>query len=412
NEGVQRLRDTLHEEGLYASEVSAETVPHPSTHQMDVIVHVRAGRRARVKEVHLKNGTEYRDAEILSRLKMKPGREITSTRIQRGIARIRNFLVKKGHLNARALVHRGDYDAVTNRLPLELEVTEGPRVQIAVVGVKISNSELKKLVPVYQEGAVDVDLLEEGKRNIRERLERQGFYDAEVDYATTTREAQLGKNEKGAEEIITYKVERGDRHKLTAVEIAGNHYFSTDLLHSRLQITVASFGVRERFSRRLTESDRDSMRNLYLANGFANAQVEAQVLDNYEGKEGNLLIRFIVTEGKQTRVAGLSFEGVHAFKEEELLGVVGSTPGQPYSDFNVATDRDNILALYYNEGFPEARFTSTAEPVNTQAAVNTERGDGGSPEVNSTPKNGKENGTGVAQAAPVFLIYRIEEGPQ
>src|SRR5215472_6322313 len=60
NEGVQRLRDTLHEEGLYASEVSAETVPHPSTHQMDVIVHVRAGRRARVKEVHLKNGTEYR----------------------------------------------------------------------------------------------------------------------------------------------------------------------------------------------------------------------------------------------------------------------------------------------------------------------------------------------------------------
>ena len=412
NEGIQRLRDTLHEEGLYASEVSAETVPHPSTHQMDVIVHVRAGRRARVKEVHLKNGTEYRDAEILSRLKMKPGREITSARIQRGVTRIRNFLVKKGHLNARALVHRGDYDAATNRLPLELEVTEGPRVQIAVVGIKISNGELKKLVPVYQEGAVDVDLLEEGKRNIRERLERQGFYDAEVDYETTTREAKLGKNEKGAEEIITYRVERGERHKLLGVEITGNHYFSTDLLRSRLQITVASFGTRERFSRRLTESDRDSMRNLYLANGFADAQVEGQVLDNYQGKEGNLLIRFVVTEGRQTRVAGLSFEGVHAFKEDELLGVVGSTPGQPYSEFNVAADRDNILALYYNEGFPEARFTSTAEPVVAQAAVSPQRGDGSSPAVGNAPKSSTASGTEVVQAAPMLLIYHIDEGPQ
>jgi len=27
------------------------------------------------------------------------------------------------------------------------------------------------------------------------------------------------------------------------------------------------------------------------------------------------------------------------------------TPGQPYSEFNVTTDRDNILALYFNDDF-------------------------------------------------------------
>src|SRR6266852_8124097 len=32
-EAVERLRETLHEEGLYKSEVTAETVPHPETHQ-------------------------------------------------------------------------------------------------------------------------------------------------------------------------------------------------------------------------------------------------------------------------------------------------------------------------------------------------------------------------------------------
>src|ERR1700674_5435518 len=113
-EGLERLRDTLREEGLYSAEVSAETEPHPDTHQMDVIVHVKPGRRVRVREVQLKNGTEYPDAEILSRLKMEPGREVTSARIRRGTDRLRKFLVKKGHLNARAVVHRGEYDAAKN----------------------------------------------------------------------------------------------------------------------------------------------------------------------------------------------------------------------------------------------------------------------------------------------------------
>ena len=65
-------------------------------------------------------------------------------------------------------------------------------------------------------------------------------------------------------------------------------------------------------------------------------------------------------------MASLKLEGVHAFKEEELMGDVASTPGQPYSDFNVATDRDVILALYFNEGFPEAKFTSKADRASDQ----------------------------------------------
>src|SRR2546425_3516170 len=111
-----------------------------------------------------------------------------------------------------------------------------------------------------------------------------------------------------------------------------------------------------------------SMRSLYQANGFLDAKVEQQVEDNYKGKEGDVFIRFQVQEGKQTRVASLSTEGIHTFKEEELLGVIGSTPRQPYSDFGVTTDRDNNLALYFNEGFPEASLTATAERVPAEPA--------------------------------------------
>src|SRR5260370_15589667 len=109
------------------------------------------------------------------------------------------------------------------------------------------------------------------------------------------------------------------------------------------------------------------MRNVYLANGFLQTTVDGQALDNYQGKEGDLVVRFAIQEGKQTRVASLNIDGIHAFKQDELLNVVASTPGQPYSEFNVETDRDNILALYFNEGFPEERFTATAEHVNAES---------------------------------------------
>jgi outer membrane protein insertion porin family len=415
DEALERLRETLREEGLYQAEVSADAEPHPETHQMDIVVHVKPGPRARVGSIQLKNSTEYRDAEILSRLRMKAGSKITSARLQHGTDRIRKYLAKKGHLSGRAGVRRGDYDAAKNTIPLELEVTEGPRVKVALTGAKFSEGELKKLIPIYQEGAVDPDLLEEGKRNVREHLERLGYFDADVDYTTETHEVKSGHGaEQSTEEVITYIVDRGVRHKLIGIEITGNKYFDTELLRSRLQIFGGAFGSAGRFSRRLVESDALSMKTLYQGNGFLDAKVEPQIEDDYKGKEGDLHIRFVVQEGKQTRVASLSIEGIHALKEEELLGVVASTSGQPYSDFNVTTDRDNILAMYFNEGFPEASFSSTAERVSSSAA--TQEGARGS--TNSSQENEKKeqkeskSKTAIEQAEAVRLVYHIQEGPQ
>src|SRR6266852_3867192 len=403
NEALERLQETFRDEGLYEAEVSAETVPHPETHQMDIVVHVKPGPRARVRIIQLKNGTEYRDAEILSRLKMKVGGEITSSRLQRGTDRIRKYLVKKGHLSGRAAVRRGNYNAATNTIPLDVEVTEGPRVEVNVTGAKFSKGELKKLIPIYQEGAVDTDLLEEGKRNVRERLERRGYFDAEVNYTTETREATSTRGAaRGAEEIITYTVERGAKHKLIGIEITGNKYFDTELLRSRLQIFGGAFGSAGRFSRRLVDSDAQSMRNLYQANGFLDAKVEQQTEDDYKGKEGDVFIGFKIQEGKQTRVASLSIEGIHAFKEDELLGVIGSTRGQPYSDFGVTTDRDNVLALYFNEGFPEASFTATAERVSAGPTAQKVDADGSASSTQENEKKEqkeKDSKTAIEQAA-------------
>jgi len=311
-------------------------------------------------------------------------------------------------------VRRGEFDAAKNAAAIFLEVTQGPGVEVSVNGAKFSAGELKRLIPIYQEGAVDPDLLEEGKRNIRERLERQGYFDADVSYKIDMRDVK-GNAWPGTQETITYTVERGDRHKLVGIEISGNKYFDTELLKSRLQVFQGAFGSPGRFSRRLVDLDAQSMQGLYQANGFLDARVIPWVEDNYKGKEGDLFISFTVLEGKQTRVASLRIEGTHAFKEDELLGVIGSGPGQPYSDFGVSTDRDNILALYFNEGFPEATFSATAERVpatraEEEASVGTHHGS--PPGEHKTEQSRKEAKPAAEQADEVRLVYRIQEGPQ
>jgi outer membrane protein assembly factor BamA len=45
-----------------------------------------------------------------------------------------------------------------------------------------------------------------------------------------------------------------------------------------------------------------------------------------------------------------------------LLRLLHSTEGQPYSDLNVATDRDDVLDYYFNNGYPAAKFDFTSVP--------------------------------------------------
>lgn len=411
DEAEARLKDTLHEEGLYQATVAVERQPHPATHQLDVIVRVTPGPRVHLRNIELLNNTEYRDADLLKLFKIRLGSELTIQRVQSALERIRKFMEKKGHLSARVSLRRGTYDEASNSVPVTLEVTAGPSVRLTIQGAKFPNRQLKKLIPVYQEGSVDPDLLEEGKRNLRERLEREGYFDASVDYAVTVNTAKLENAELAMQaETITYNVTRGNRYKRLHIEITGNHYFSTDLLASRLSITPSSLFVKPRFSRRLLDADVLSMKSLYAANGFLSAAVTGTTPQQSKEKREELLVRFEINEGKQTLVSSLHLEGMRAFTEEELRGVLGSLPGQPYSEISVASDRDNVLALYFNEGYPNAIFSWTATPVASEEKDAEKKG--GPSDLPDGASPGTPRGPAIERAEPMKLVYKIQEGEQ
>jgi outer membrane protein assembly complex protein YaeT len=163
--------------------------------------------------------------------------------------------------------------------------------------------------------------------------------------------------------VVTYQIERGAHHRLVNVEFTGNKYFGSDLLRGRVKIQPAAYASPGRYSTALLQDDVASIRTLYAANGFEETDVQSQLIDDYKGHHGDLSVRFVIQEGQQTRVASLAIEGNQQLTLDELLGVVGSSKGQPFSEFNVSSDRDNILATYYDQGFSEARFTADIEKL-------------------------------------------------
>ena len=108
---------------------------------------------------------------------------------------------------------------------------------------------MKKLVPVYQENAVDDDLLNEGRRNLRNYLQTKGYFDAtvEVSRQPVPDEDQVN---------IVYKIDEGERHELEVVKIVGNKYFDEATIRERLTVQPKSWILTNgRFSQRMMTDD-------------------------------------------------------------------------------------------------------------------------------------------------------------
>ena len=374
-QGVESLEETLRNDGFYQAKVHWSLQPHNDTRQMDVIVDVDTGVRARIGDVTIENHSPYTDMQLLQRAKIsqkQKRQEFTAARISQSSERLKKFMVNQGYLGANVLVAAGAYDTTLNQVPLKLSVTAGARVLIEVSGAGVSGGTKHRLLPMYAEGAADEDLVQEGRRNLRDYFQGQGYFSADVEVTSSTAS--------GGERVISYQVSRGDRFRLAGVGFDGNKYFESQLLSRRLQLQPASFAFNGKFSQPLMRADADSIRNLYLSNGFRDAQATTTVDDSYKGKKNDLFVTFHIVEGPQTRISDLTIEGNKAISTATLLGSIGSTPGQPYSEAIVASDRNNILSLYYNEGFPEASFRQEATPGDTPTMIR--------------------------------LVYRLTEGPQ
>jgi outer membrane protein insertion porin family len=376
---ADHLVDVMKRNGFYNVTVEPKTSFEEATQQVLVDFQIDPEKRAKYDGV-IANGPMNRPIEniIKSTHFLRPfgwfgWRAVTESRTQSGLDNVRSWYPKHDHLAAKVSLVTLDYHPSTNTVTPELAIDSGPLITVRVRGANMSAGKLRSVLPIYEERSVDKDLLVEGTRDIAAYFQTQGYFDARVTY-------NLALPPSG-DELIDYYVDRGPHHKLVKLEIFGNHYFDDETIRERINVIPATL-IRYRqgrYSRQYLERDLDAIRALYRSNGFQDVDVTSQEVDDYQGQLGHVAISIEVKEGPQWFVSKLEMEGIPESDRAHLLSILHSTEGQPYSDYNVGSDRDSILDYYFDIGYPAAKFefsrTDAEQPNNVDLKFTITLGD-------------------------------------
>lgn len=292
------------------------------------------------------------------------------------VQKIRDALVQAEFLSPVLEDPRVERDPEKNTVKVSLKGSVGPKVKVTVTNIEFSENKLRDLLPVKREGNIDVSAIVEGGRRIRNELQEDGYFFAEVTETCTVSNppADIGPN--GTRETcenlnplslagnnveIKYEVERGRRFRLNDIRITGTNKLSVEDVEPNLRsqranaiglIPFLSYG-RGYTSLTLLEQDRRTVEAFMRDLGYRKAS--AQVLQGVSIDGESLIITFQVEEGPLTRVAGVEVKGNQIHTEERIRQELGTVIDAPYSRAQARADGDRVAALYAREGYADVR---------------------------------------------------------
>jgi outer membrane protein assembly complex protein YaeT len=352
---VEALEAVLERNGYYGAEILPVHEYIDQTQQVNVTFYIQSGERAKFGEPVFLSDAELNEKRLIRKSNwlrwwgLRGWKGVTESRTQSGIRNIRRYYQKNDYLMSAVRLVELDFRPDENRVHPKVEIQPGAKVSLRVEGAKLSNGKRRELIPIYEEQSVDRDLLVEGTRNLEEYFETKGYFDADITFAN-------GTTAEGQQEIV-FKVDQGPRKKLVDIQIEGNSFFSRDDILERLYVLPASLQFRRgRLSEGYLREDVNTIRSLYLTNGFRDVQVGYEIEENFHGKADQIGITFRIDEGPQVFVGSLKINGVKDEERAEIDRVLTTLESQPFSVVNATADRDNILTYFYNLGFPNTSF--------------------------------------------------------
>ncbi len=359
---MQNLRDLLIENGFPRPLIDVDAKEAAETQQVDIRFRVFHQERAGFGSVLLSGDSQLTPEQVRQIADWKQGKPLTAERVDEGLSRIVESLHEKDYWQADATLATRDYNPDQQVFDLVAKIERGPKVLVRVEGYDLAEKKKRRLLPIYEEGAVDDDLVLEGSENLKNYLQNEGYFEARVSYEIESRTPERID--------VVYRVEPGPKSKLVAVEFEGAHFFDRETLFERIAIQPSGFQFGGgRYSDSLLTASVNAIRSLYLSNGFRDVVVAAQLQNGSGGKSGRARAVFKITEGQPTFVENLQVTGMEQFPSGRENYRFTSAEGQPFSEASVASDRDRILSEYFDAGYQDASFDWSVERGSSDNSV-------------------------------------------
>ncbi len=376
----QALATFFQQEGYFQSAVHSEVHVDSAHGLANVLFDTGLNRKAKFGTIEIDGTTPQLAGKLklslqtlwafLHGVAIRHGHTYHYSTLTKATQYLQKRLEDEGHLGADVKLEGAEYRAETNRADVRFKVDAGPTTHVKIEGAHLWSWTRKSLLPVYQGIGVDQESMQEGSNALESYFQSKGYSDAQV---------QAHLEQGNASSTIVYHIEKGKKHSVEGIKIAGNQHMPTSELISQVSIRKEHFLFHGEFSDALLRSSVKNLTAVYEAQGFSSVNISAKVARN----GGNVTVSFHVAEGPRDVVNSLRLEGANILPESKFApGGLKLAAGQPYSQKYVDEDRANIIEHYLRAGFLRSSFRETA--------------------------------TEVSKAEPhrIQVVYHIDEGPK
>lgn len=375
SQALEQMRATLARDGFHEPVITQTLTAHPEDQLVDIAFQVASGPQARVGSVEVTGDSGMSVDDFRHHAHLKTGQHVDNETGNRALAGVLKTYQRERRLEAEIKLESQQYVAEGQKANFHFSANRGPNVKVLVEGAKISPGRLKRVIPIFEEGSVDEDLLNEGNHRLRDYYQRMGYFDVKVEHeAQTTTTEQV---------TILFKVRLGLRRRVERVSVTGNRYFDSATLKELLVVHAAdSLDRHGDYSQALVAADVNAIQALYRNNGFAKVRITPETSTAVSGganaqptpggpsspqqrKTAPLSVVYRIDEGEQLRVGAVLLEGNAHVDVAKLTPLLNTAVGQLLSPQNMAGDRDALLTDYMSRGFDRVQVEVTQQTEQT-----------------------------------------------
>ena len=362
----QALQDFFRRSGYFQATIRTNSVIDDQHQLVNVNFEVELGPQARVGSVALEGTDSAESARLLRSVRslrarlmgglLKPGKPYSEDRLKSALALIKKTLARERRLAGKVVQDPPSFHPENNRVDVLFKVDLGPVVTVRAEGAKLSRipylstRDIKKLIPIYSEGTIDQDLVDEGEQNLVDFFQKKGYSDVKVTTTFKRMPDQI---------LVVYDIDRGKKYKVEHIVFDGNNQISEEDLTGQLAIKKSHIWTHGSVSPKLLKQSVSNMEALYRDRGYESAKITSRMVDH----ESQVDVTFEIEEGPQTVVDNVEITGNTSVPEAQLTAPKGFDlkAGGPFSARRLSQDRNRISATYLERGYLNVEVKATID---------------------------------------------------
>lgn len=360
------LQDFLRRNGYFQAAIQTNLGIDDAHQLVNFTFSIDLGKQAKIAGVTLQGTDASETSQLLHSVRslrarltgalLKPGRAYTPERIKAATALIKRTLAQQHRLASSVQENPPQYHSETNRVDVSFKVEVGPLVIVRVTGARLSmlpfmsGLQIRKLIPIYSEGTIDSDLVQEGEQNLIDYFQKKGYFNAQV---KTTFEHQPEKI------LLVYEIDKGRKHKVDCIMFQGNQQIPERDLLAAVVVKKSHFWSHGSASQKLAKKSAENLQALYRDRGYEDVKVTPQIVE----RASRIDVVFNIQEGTQTLVQNVEVVGNNNVPRGQLAPPAGLElrSGVPFSPRKLVEDRNRIFAAYLNCGYLNAEVKAAVK---------------------------------------------------